>query len=120
MVGNQGAPRVADSGKAGNCSGVITSGGNNLSSDTTCFSGGSDLSDTDPRLARLGDYGGPTKTVALCTAPHVPKKACVGRSPAVDAGSDTVTGPPDSLSTDQRGQPRKAGAHVDIGAYEAQ
>ena len=31
-----------------------------------------------------------------------------------------VTVPPNNLTTDQRGLPRLAGAHVDIGAYEAQ
>jgi hypothetical protein len=44
----------------------------------------------------------------------------VGASPAIDAGDDAVTGPPLSLTTDQRGLPRLFGAHVDIGAYEAQ
>ena len=41
-------------------------------------------------------------------------------SPAIDAGSDTVLGPPDNLTTDQRGDghARKQGTHVDIGALE--
>ena len=41
-------------------------------------------------------------------------------SPAIDAGDDAVIGPPHNLTTDQRGLPRLAGAHVDIGAYEVQ
>jgi hypothetical protein len=60
----------------------------------------------DPRLAPLGDNGGPTLTHALLAG-----------SPAKDAGHD------DYLATyDQRGIgfPRKTGAHVDLGAYEAQ
>src|SRR5262249_6046843 len=35
-------------------------------------------------------------------------------------GGDGGLGPPLNLTTDQRGLPRKSGAHVDIGAYEAQ
>ena len=38
-------------------------------------------------------------------------------SAAIDAGSDSVT---NFLATDQRGFPRLSGAHVDIGAVEAQ
>jgi hypothetical protein len=40
-----------------------------------------------------------------------------GGSPAIDAGVDSVTS---FLTTDQRGYPRESGAHVDIGAVEAQ
>jgi hypothetical protein len=58
--------------------------------------------------------------MALCTGRGVPKASCRTASPAIDAGDDAVTGPPDNLTTDQRGLPRKAGAHVDIGAYEMQ
>jgi hypothetical protein len=36
-------------------------------------------------------------------------------SPVIDAGSDGVT---NTIATDQRGYPRLAGAHVDIGAVE--
>lgn len=54
----------------------------------------------NPGLAPLGNYGGPTQTVALLPG-----------SPAIDAG--TSTGAP---ATDQRGA-RRVGA-VDIGAFE--
>ncbi len=98
-----------------------TSGGHNLSSDGTCFpTGGSDLTNTAPILAPLTNYGGPTQTLALCAGLGVPRASCVAASPAIDAGDDAVTGPPDNLTTDQRGLPRKAGLHVDIGAYEVQ
>jgi Calx-beta domain len=63
----------------------------------------------NPRLGALRANGGPTLTMAwLCG------------SPAIDAGDDTITGPPLNLTTDQRGRPRPAGAHVDIGAFELQ
>ena len=57
---------------------------------------------TNPLLAPLGNYGGPTQTMALLPG-----------SPAIDAG--TSTGIP---TTDQRGLGR-VGA-VDIGAFESQ
>lgn len=59
-----------------------------------------------PRLAPLGDHGGPTPTHALLAG-----------SPGIDAGNDTL-----SLVTDQRGvpYPRVIGAKADIGAYEWQ
>ncbi len=56
-----------------------------------------------PQLASLGNYGGPTQTM-----PPLPG------SPAIDAGSDATN----IFTTDQRGYPRIAGAHVDIGAVE--
>jgi CSLREA domain-containing protein len=111
---------ITASGLAGNCVNVA-SGGHNLDSDGTCFSsGGSDLLHVNPQLAPLSNYGGPTRTLALCTAAGVPHPACAAASPAIDAGDDSVTGPPDNLTTDQRGLPRLSGAHVDIGAYEVQ
>lgn len=58
----------------------------------------------DPRLASLGDNGGPTRTHSLLTG-----------SPAINAGIST--GAP---STDQRGLPRPSGGAVDIGAFEVQ
>jgi hypothetical protein len=66
----------------------------------------SSLTNGDPQLAALGDYGGPTPTMPPLAG-----------SPAIDAGDDSVT---NSLATDQRGFPRRAGAHVDIGAVESQ
>jgi hypothetical protein len=65
----------------------------------------------DPKLAALFDNGGATPTMALLTG-----------SPAIDTGDDSVLGSPFTLTTDQRGSGflRKAGAHVDIGAFEVQ
>jgi len=69
-------------------------------------SGMNDLTNGDPLLASLGNYGGPTLTMPPLSG-----------SPAIDAGLDSVAA---FLVTDQRGFPRLSGAHVDIGAVEAQ
>ena len=64
-----------------------------------------------PLLGLLADNGGPTLTHALLPG-----------SPAIDAGDDSVLSAPHNLTTDQRGAgfPRFHGAHMDIGAYEAE
>jgi CSLREA domain-containing protein len=89
--------------------GTVNSAGHNLIGVTNGSSGwvASDLTGTaasplNPLLAALGNYGGPTKTMALLPG-----------SPAIDAGAST--GAP---ATDQRGKGR-VGA-VDIGAFESQ
>jgi uncharacterized protein (TIGR03067 family) len=56
----------------------------------------------DPLLAPLGDYGGPTSTMAL-----LPGSPAIGRGAT---GQDIPT-------TDERGQPRTG--HVDIGAFQS-
>src|ERR1039458_4857348 len=56
----------------------------------------------NPLLGPLAANGGPTLTMALLPG-----------SPAIDAGDDSL-----AAGTDQRGDPRKSGLHVDIGAYE--
>src|SRR5207302_10206886 len=63
----------------------------------------------DPRLAPLGDYGGPTQTMALRAG-----------SPAIDAGANALALGPDGkpLLTDQRGYYRIFNHTVDIGAFE--
>jgi len=112
-----------------NCAGTGIDQGHNLSDGTCGFSGpdcefgpGSSFCNVNPQLdpAGLKDNGGPTQTVALCTGPGVPSASCTAASSAIDAGDDAVTGPPDNLTTDQRGLPRLSGARVDIGAYEVQ
>ena len=62
---------------------------------------GSNLTAGDPRLAPLGDFGGPTPTMSLLSG-----------SPAHDTALAATT------FTDQRGRPRPVGP-PDIGAYEA-
>jgi len=65
----------------------------------------------NPLLAPLGNYGGPTQTMALLRG-----------SPAVDHGSNAqaVDANGNPLTTDQRGLPRIFNGTVDIGAYEVQ
>src|SRR5262249_3301577 len=64
----------------------------------------------NPLLAPLGNYGGPTQTIALLPG-----------SPAIDAGDSAlaVDAQSNPLTTDQRGLPRVVGAAVDIGAFES-
>ena len=88
---------------------AFISTGNNLIGNTAGSTGwvASDLTGIatkpiDPMLAHLGDYGGPTETLALLPG-----------SPAIDAGTTT-----NAPSSDQRGFSR-VGA-VDIGAFESQ
>ena len=97
---------VAGNPSEGNCSGnprTITSLGHNLDSGSSCgFTGTGDLSNADPKLAPLQNYGGLTRTHALLAG-----------SPAIDAG-DNASCP----ATDQRGVARPQGTTCDIGAYE--
>ena len=99
--------------------GPLTSQGHNLISNTsgTTITGDTtgNILNQDPKLAPLFNNGGPTHTMALLSG-----------SPAFDAGDDCVFDNSCSpalaaaLMTDQRGGSfsRKAGAHVDIGAFE--
>jgi predicted outer membrane repeat protein len=81
----------------------ITSLGNNIISDGSCFAGlPSDQKNTDPLLGPLADNGGPTLT-------FVPQAG----SPAINTGSNT--GCP---ATDQRGASRPFGPACDVGAVE--
>jgi predicted outer membrane repeat protein len=92
-------------------SGAITSEDYNLIQDTNgCTITGSTAHNITGMAANLGplqDNDGPTFTRALLSG-----------SPAIDAGDNSVLGPPVSLVTDQRGFNRKAGSAVDIGAFE--
>lgn len=87
----------------GNCSGVISDGGFNLSSDATgAFTHARSLNITDPLLGPLTNNGGNTLTMALLAG-----------SPAIDAGDNSSVPP-----ADQRNIPRPFGSTADIGAYE--
>ena len=93
--------------------GTFASSGHNLIGDTDDSFGWADTDLTgtstqplNPVLAALGDYGGPTQTVALLPG-----------SPAIDSGSNALI--PDGITTDQRGLPRSVNGVVDIGAFES-
>ena len=93
--------------------GTFASEGHNLIGKTDGSSGwlSSDLTGTiatplNPLLAPLGNYGGPTQTMALLPG-----------SPAIDAGSNSLI--PSGVTTDQRSLPRIVNGTVDIGAFES-
>jgi parallel beta-helix repeat protein len=92
--------------------GTFSSLGNNLIGATDGSSGwvGSDLTGTsatplDPGLAPLGNYGGPTETMAVLL-----------NSAAIDAGNNALV--PVGVTADQRGFARIVHSVVDIGAFE--
>jgi hypothetical protein len=91
-VANYGRLSLANTIVAGNTDGDV--GGS--------YTGSNNLIGGNPLLSSLGDYGGPTATMALLPG-----------SPAIGGG--TSTGAP---AFDQRGQPRSG--HVDIGAFQSQ
>ena len=88
--------------------GAVLSQGYNLIGITDGSSGwvskdltGIGSSPLNPLLAALGNYGGPTETMALLPG-----------SPAIDAGNSSV-------ATDQRGVSRPKGSASDVGAFES-
>lgn len=111
---------------------VITSLGYNLVQDDSCNPVQTDIIGVDPRLGRLGDYGGPALPFVIKT------RLPVTDSPAVDGGAagscpaPSGSGDPRQFRggntlIDQRGQPRpvlgpaRGGLqYCDIGAVEYQ
>lgn len=96
-----------------NCAGSpVVDGGNNLQFPN--LSCGSTISSKDPLLMPLGNYGGPTLTMALKI-----------KSPAIDAGSNAVCAAGPVYNRDQRGDVRPTDGNLDnqavcdIGAFEA-
>jgi CSLREA domain-containing protein len=92
-----------------NCSGGMTSAGNNLDSDNSCnLTATGDQPGQNPLFGVLQNNGGPTETHALLSG-----------SPAIDTGSNI-----DCPATDQRGVVRPADGDgntvpvCDIGAFE--
>ena len=88
-----------------NCSGSVSDGGYNISSDASvAFAASGSRTNVNLMLGPLANNGGPTLTMALLPG-----------SPAIDAGA--AAGAP---ATDQRGVARPQGPGVDIGAFEFQ
>jgi predicted outer membrane repeat protein len=88
----------------GNCDGVVSSSGHNLSSDNNCglFVQPGDKINTPALLGPLADNGGQTLT-------HLP----LAGSPAINGGQCVV-----GVTVDQRGILRPVGAACDIGGVE--
>jgi hypothetical protein len=88
----------------GNCDGIVTSLGHNLSSDSNCasFTQTGDQQNASLPLGSLADNGGPTLT-------RLPGSG----NPAIDGG-ECVAG----ITTDQRGIPRPLASQCDVGAVE--
>ena len=109
--GDSGALSLTNTIIGGSTGGDCTNGGSISPNDRNLIQDGSCMPAVsgDPKLGPLQNNGGPTFTQALMAG-----------SPAIDAGDDAVLGSPFNLVNDQRsfGFPRKACAHVDIGAYE--
>lgn len=84
--------------------GEVSLSGANLifnQNETVTSGAGTALSNVNPMLASLGNYGGPSRTHKLLAG-----------SPMIDAAEST------SLTIDQRGEARVFGSKADIGAYE--
>jgi len=100
------AGNTRSDGTAADVTGAVTSLGYNLIGNTSGGSGFgmSDLTNVNPLLGPLLNYGGVTQTQALLPT-----------SPALNAVPTTGAGCP---ATDQRGVSRPQGGACDIGAYE--
>jgi hypothetical protein len=94
---------IAYGGTNGNAYGTITDDGFNISSDGSAnLNSGASYNFTDPQLASLANYGGPTLCMAL-----------LPDSPAIDTADSS-----DFPAIDQRGFVRPIGDGPDMGAYE--
>jgi hypothetical protein len=100
-----------------NCNGGVTSKGYNLIGSTdgcsvTAATGdqrGTNASPLDPKLALLGQNGGPTRTAVL-----LPGSPAINKANPATPGSGGTACP----ASDQRGVPHSLGGRCDIGAYE--
>jgi hypothetical protein len=98
-----GAGLYSQSGATTTLTNTIVAGNNGGGDVDGSISGSNNLIGGNPLLAPLGDYGGPTQTLALLPG-----------SPAIGGGAPGA----DIPKTDQRGFAR--GSSLDIGAYQSQ
>ncbi len=87
--------------------GTFTPSGVNFADDGTCTGFSNNTPLTSLNLQPLGNYGGPTQTIALGAG-----------SVAIDAVTDCTDLNGNTVSTDQRGVIRPQGTRCDAGAYE--
>jgi hypothetical protein len=119
--------------EGGNCfyfadfGGTLTDGGYNIDDDGSCNLSTANHSqpNTNPQLdpAGLKNNGGPTQTIALCTASGTPN-GCTATSPAIDVIPKGANGCGTNIITDQRGfirpDPEDSSTPAcDIGAFES-
>jgi len=120
-----------------NCVGVgsLSDNGYNLASDNSCgFTSSTSLpngaattppTDQQLNLLPLGNYGGPTQTIALgpgsIAIDAIPTGTDNDQTVCLNANQQPITYPGTStpITTDQRGITRPQGPKCDIGAYEA-
>ena len=87
---------------------AFTSGGYNVLQDQSCTPAATDQVAANAGLGSLADNGGPTRTIELLTG-----------SAAIDAIPAGTNGCGTTITTDQRGYVRPAGAACDTGAFES-
>jgi MBG domain (YGX type)/YDG domain len=104
VAGNAGTSGASDIGGSGTASGSDNLIGTGGAGGLTGGVGGNIVGVTDAGLAPLGDYGGPTETMAL-----LPTSLAIGEGVAMN-----------NLATDQRGATRSTSGAVDIGAFQHQ
>jgi hypothetical protein len=107
------AGQVADYDTTAAADAAGSGGSNNLIVTNAGFQGGI-VSSANPKVSTLANHGGPTPTLELLPG-----------SPAIDTGNDTVLsfiaqaeGVATANATDQLGNARIFGAHIDLGAVE--
>jgi hypothetical protein len=100
---------TSSDGSAPDVGGSVDSLGHNLIGNPSGSSGwaSTDLQNRNPLLSILGNYGGPTQTMALLPG-----------SPAIGTASASISGVT-LPTTDQRGDPRTTSGAVDIGAFQS-
>jgi CSLREA domain-containing protein len=109
-------------GSGSNCAGSVTDNGYNLSSDTTCISGGTgSLTNATLNLGTLANNGGLTQTHLPGAGSMAIDRIPTGTTINNNGVTYTCNQNGESLDTDQRSsaRPVNAGEHCDAGAVEA-